>query len=80
MASGNNPRHIHAKWAGPNTPFVKISKDAGLDEQRVYLSKKEILALAEELNRFIDFYKEDFSESRIDIEDEPWYPCEDIKI
>ena len=62
-------RHFHAKCAAANTPFIRYSEDAGHNEGRLYLSKRELLALAAELNQFIEYYSEDFTEPRIDYKD-----------
>ena len=55
-------RHFHVKWAGPNTPFVRFYKN----DERIYLSKRELVALAAEIDSFTHYYKEDFTEERID--------------
>lgn len=68
-------RKFHAKWAGPNTPFIKYCKDSS-SEERFYLSKRELKDLAIELNNFIQYYDKDFSEDRLDTEDEPYEPFE----
>jgi hypothetical protein len=52
---------VSVKWAGPNTPFISLN---GSDE-RLYLSKEELVALYIELNDFIEFYKENFTADRI---------------
>lgn len=65
-------RHFHVKWAGPNTPYIRFCKDAGLDEKRIYLSKRELVALEAEIKSFTHYYREDFMEDRIDIEDLPY--------
>ena len=55
-------RHFHVKWAGPNTPFIRFCKN----DERIYLSKRELVALAAEIDSFTHYYKEDFTEERID--------------
>lgn len=72
-------RSFHPKWAGPNTPFIKYFIPPGLNEERLYLSKRELKDLANELNQFIEYYNDDFSDERIDIEDEPYEPFESTK-
>lgn len=61
-------RHFHIKWAGPNTPFIRFCKN----DERIYLSKRELVALAAEIDSFTHYYKSEFMEDRIDIEDEPY--------
>lgn len=58
-------RHFHVKWAGPNSPYIRFCKN----DERIYMSKRELVALAEEIASFTHYYKEDFMEDRIDIED-----------
>lgn len=55
-------RPFHIKWAGNNTPFIRFCKN----DERIYLSKRELVALAVEIDSFTHYYKEDFSEDRID--------------
>lgn len=61
-------RHFHIKWAGPNTPYIRFCNS----DKRIYLSKRELVELAAEIDSFTDYYKEDFTEDRIDIKDEPY--------
>lgn len=68
----NDKRHANVKWAGPNTPFIRMTKD----DRRLYLSKRELVALMHEIESFVHYYREDFTEGRIDIEDEPYEPFE----
>jgi len=58
-------RHFHVKWAGPNTPFIRFCKN----DERIYLSKRELVALAAEIDSFTHYYREDFTEERIDYTD-----------
>ncbi len=55
-------RHFHIKWAGPNTPYIRFCKS----DERIYLSKRELVALEAEIKSFTHYYKEDFMEDRID--------------
>lgn len=66
----NQRRRFHPKWAGPNTPFIRISGEAGVNEERLYLSKQELMDLKRELDRFVEHYADDFSEGRILIQDD----------
>lgn len=65
-------RRVHIKWAGPNSPYIRMMSD----DRRLYLSKRELIALMHEIESFTHYYREDFSEERIDIEDEPYEPFE----
>lgn len=55
-------RHFHIKWAGPNTPYIRFCKD----DKRIYLTKRELVALAAEIDSFTHYYREDFMEDKID--------------
>jgi hypothetical protein len=59
-------RHFHVKWAGPNTPYIRFCKN----DERIYLSKRELVALAAEIESFTHYYRENFMEDRIDLEDD----------
>jgi hypothetical protein len=75
MASDNNERRAHVKWAGPNSPFIRMTSD----DRRLYLSKRELVALMHEIESFVHYYRGDFTEERIDIEDEIWEPFKEGK-
>lgn len=49
------------KWAGPNTPFIRITRN----DDRIYVTKSELVAILEEINHFIDYYHLDFLPSTI---------------
>ena len=66
MDSDKLERHFHVKWASPNTPFIRFCKN----DERIYLSKRELVALAAEIDSFTYFYREDFTEEKIDIQDD----------
>lgn len=51
----------HIKWIGPNDPMIIIKRN----DARLYLTKKELFELQNEIKDFIDFYKEDFSLGKI---------------
>ncbi len=57
----------HVKWIGPNDPIVIVNRN----NARLYLTKRELMHLAKEINEFVTYYKEDFSEGRIDVETPP---------
>lgn len=65
-------RRAHVKWAGPNTPYIRMMSD----DRRLYLNKRELVAVMHEIESFIHYYREDFTEEHIDIEDEPYEPFE----
>jgi hypothetical protein len=51
------------KWAGPNTPLIRANdKD---DDTRIYLSKIELIQLRDEIDSFIEYYKESFTKETI---------------
>lgn len=60
-------KKVHVKWIGPNDPMIRIVRN----DARLYLTKRELLELRQEIKEFINFYSEDFSEDRIDIETPP---------
>ena len=65
----------HVKWAGPNTPMIKLTEN----ERKLVLSKRELLDLQFQISAFLEFYKEDFEEPNIDYkdigrEDQFWHP------
>lgn len=60
-------------WA--EYPFIRMTSD----DRRLYLSKRELVALMHEIESFVHYYREDFTEERIDIEDEPWEPFKEGK-
>lgn len=68
----NKRRLAHVKWAGPNTPYIRMISD----DRRLYLSKRELSSLRDEIDAFISYYDKDFAEGRIDIEDESYEPFE----
>jgi hypothetical protein len=57
---------IRIKWAGPNTPYINIERD----DERIYITKREMLDLLVELKGFVEFYKESFVEPSLDYNDE----------
>ncbi len=58
---------VHVKWIGPNDPMVRIVRN----DARLYLTKRELVALMHEIEEFTKYYSEDFSEARINIETPP---------
>jgi len=59
-------RHFHIKWAGPNTPYIRFCKN----DERIYLTKREVVALMHELEGFVHYYDSCFSEENIDNKDD----------
>lgn len=57
----------HVKWIGPNDPVVMITRN----DARLYLTKRELVSLQEEIADFLAFYPDDFSPGKIDIETPP---------
>lgn len=60
-------RKVRIKWAGPNTPFIRMTSD----DRRLYLSKRELVALMHEIESFTHYYRESFTEETIDRVDNP---------
>lgn len=56
---------FHIRWAGPNTPYIRFFKG----DKRIYLSKRELVALVDEIDDFTNYYRECFMKDRIDAED-----------
>ena len=52
----NTPKLSYVKWAGPNTPYIKLSNS---ERQRI-LNKQELMELHSEISKFVEFYKTDF--------------------
>jgi hypothetical protein len=52
------------KWIGPNEPMIRINRN----DTRLYLTKRELVSLMNEINGFTAYYNKDFTEDRIDIE------------
>jgi len=61
----NMTKSIDVKWAGPNTPYISIERTG----ERVYPTKREILAMLQEIQEFVEYYKDNFSEGRLDYTD-----------
>jgi len=61
------------KWAGPNTPCIKLTSS----QRELILSKNELKELRDQIDVFIEFYRQDFEQPNIDWVDnsnEPWHP------
>jgi hypothetical protein len=54
----------HVKWIGPNDPMIRIIRN----DARLYLTKRELVSLMNEINGFTAYYHKDFTEERIDID------------
>jgi hypothetical protein len=61
-----NNRYINVKWASGNIPFIEFEQTG----QRVYPSKRELLEMLTEITEFVEYYKDNFEDSRLDYEDE----------
>lgn len=57
----------HVKWVGPNDPMITVYRN----DARLYLTKRELLDLRDRITGFIEYYKNDFSDERVDIETLP---------
>ena len=57
-------RRVHVKWIGPNDPMIIVTRN----DARLYLTKRELVALMHEIESFTHYYREDFTEEKIDIE------------
>lgn len=62
----NHIRSTHVKWAGPNTPYIRVNRT----DERLYLTKRELVGLMHEIESFVHYYREDFTEERIDYKDD----------
>lgn len=54
------------KWAGTHTPYVSLERT----DERIYPTKRELVAMRDELDEFIKYYHESFQPHTIDLEDE----------
>lgn len=52
------------KWIGPNEPMILINRN----DTRLYITKRELVSLMNEINGFTAYYHKDFTEDRIDME------------
>lgn len=57
------------KWAAPNTLYIRSNKEN--DDNRLYMSKVELISLRDEINEFIEYYSTDFSKANINTIDLP---------
>lgn len=57
-------RKINIKWAGTHTPYIKFS-----DGEEIFLSKRELVTLRNEIESFVNYYQENFTDDRIDLTD-----------
>jgi hypothetical protein len=65
-------KKVHVKWIGPNDPMIRVARN----DARLYLTKRELLDLRNEITEFLKYYPDDFSAGRIDDETPP----EDISV
>lgn len=59
-------RYITVKWASANIPYIEFEQTG----QRIYPSKRELLGMLAEITEFVEYYKDNFEESRLDYRDE----------
>jgi hypothetical protein len=57
---------IRIKWAAPNTPFFELERNS----QRFYPTKRELVSIRDAIKMFMKAYPEQFTDDRIDLEDE----------
>ena len=53
---------VRVKWAGANVPYVSVER---LD-QRLYPTKRELLAMHKEIGEFLEYYKDEFRDPQLD--------------
>ena len=56
---------VRIKWACSNTPYVECERT----NERIYLTKRELIALMQEVGEFVEYYLDDFSYDRINDND-----------
>lgn len=54
--------HIRVKWIAGNMPVIVVRRN----DARLYITKRELVAIKEEIESFVEYYKDDFTEERID--------------
>jgi hypothetical protein len=62
---------VYVKWIAANLPCVGIRRT----DERLYMSKRELLAMRDEINEFIAYYKDSFDSDNIDesVDNGPYY-------
>ena len=55
----------HVKWISSNLPVIMLKRN----DDRLYLTKLELKELRDEIDEFIEYYKEDFEEPNINWND-----------
>ena len=58
-------RNVHVKWISGNTVVIRNTEN-----DRLYLTKKDLVDLIDEIKEFVEFYSKDFAEDRIGINDD----------
>jgi len=56
---------LRIKWAGPNTPFIELNRN----DERLYPTKKELVAIMHGIKEFMDQYPESFTDDTINNKD-----------
>lgn len=63
MVFGHNMNEqVRVKWMAGNMPVIVVHRT----DSRLYLTKRELVAIKEEIESFVDYYKDDFTEDRLD--------------
>lgn len=56
----------HVKWISANSPMIKLARN----DSRLYLTKRELLSLRDEIDEFISYYSSEFVEPVLNYEDD----------
>jgi hypothetical protein len=56
---------IRIKWASANTPYLECTRT----DERIYLTKRELIDLLREAGEFVEYYLDNFSYDKIDYVD-----------
>lgn len=68
MTKLSKDREFRIKWACTNMPYIDFANVDGDDKisNRIFLTKNDVVTIIKEMQEFVDFYKQEFSPSRID--------------
>ena len=58
-------RLVRIKWASANTPYLECTRT----DERIYFTKRELIALMQEVSEFVEYYLDDFSYDKINDND-----------
>lgn len=65
MIDNSKNKLVKIKWISGVSPVIIVKRN----DARLYINRRELIALKEEINDFINFYSDQFSEDKIDSED-----------